>query len=452
VAKFTASVKIDASSNLDKVAGKSTKALDKLSRKSGMMSANMDRLGASALKLSKRLGILAVAGFGAVIFKGAQFEAQLKDLSALTGLTGDQLSFAGDEALRMSKKYGLAGKDIINATKLVASARSELLKDPDALLRISEQAIILAKAQRIDLVQATNAVTTSMNQFSLQTEDASRVINVLAAGSKVGASFVEDTATAIERAGVAMKITNVSLEEGNAAIQVLAKNGILGARAGTQLKIVLSRLARSGDEFNPTVVGLSTALENLAAEELDASQLIKGFGEEAFATGKILIDNRKLLGEWTKEMTGTNVAVEQADKNLEAFSATAARLKSRSNEALIRAFKSEAFTKMLTQLDMWLEKTDALAILFDTIAESVLLIGSFLTPTGRPSGIAGDVTATGETAIGALDVGGIVGLNAPQQITIKADFSGLPTGANVNISSPDDIEFQLDIGDMLPAL
>lgn len=377
MAKFSASVVINAKSNLSKVAKEASKAFDKMSKSIDKTSFKMTGFTADVNKLTKRLGQLAVAGFGVAILKGSQFETSLKDLSALTGLVGDELEYAGGEAITLSKKYGVAANNVVSTIKKVGSARSELLKDPNALLQISEQAIILSKAARIDLATAVEAVTSSMNQFNLETGDASRVINVLAAGSKVGASEIAETAIAVTRAGVAMKIAGVSFEEGNAAIQVLAKNGILAERAGTSLKTALLKLSSKGiDQINPQVVGLNTALDNLASANLDAASLTELFGLESIAAGKILIDNRKLLSDWTKEMTGTNTATVQAATNMDTFAEKMKRLGSIISADFIAVFQDSESTlsNLIDDMIVDFEKFRPVKTIFEGIADAIELV------------------------------------------------------------------------------
>ena len=67
---------------------------------------------------------------------------------------------------------------------------------------VTEQAIILSEAARMELVPATNSLAISMNQFNAQAKEAPRFINAIAAGSKVGAGNVLYIAEEIGRAHV----------------------------------------------------------------------------------------------------------------------------------------------------------------------------------------------------------------------------------------------------------
>lgn len=317
MAKFTASVVINAKSNLDKVAQKTSKSMAKMNRSFNLSSFRTQQLSADLARLTKRAALLGAAGFGAAIVQGAKFQASIQDLSALTGLGGDSLKFLGDEAQKLGEKYGVSSGKVVASIKQIGSARSDLLKDPPALLNIAENSIILAKAQRMELQPAVEAMMTTLNQFVLPASDAGRVMNTLAAGSKVGAAEVDIASKSMERAGVAARSVKISMEETTAAIQVLAQNGRKGEMAGTALRAIFSKLATKGiDRLNPKIVGLHKSLENLAPYKENEKALSSLFGEEYWSVAKILIENRDLLDEWTGAVTDTSVAMEQAAKNM----------------------------------------------------------------------------------------------------------------------------------------
>jgi TP901 family phage tail tape measure protein len=456
MAKFTASIQINATSNLGKVGKDVDKSFNKMSKSASKTSFRLQGLSADMSRLTRRMGQLAVVGFGAAILKGAQFETALQDLSALTGLVGGELKFAGDEAKTLGEKYGVSAKNVVGAIKKIGSARSELLKDPNALLEISEQALILSKAARIDLSTAVEAVTTSMNQFGLETADAGRVINVLAAGSKVGASEIAQTATAIARAGVAMKIAGVSFEDGNAAIQVLAKNGIDAERAGTALKTALLKLTSKGiDAISPKVVGLDKALENLAGANLDAAALTELFGLEAIAAGKILIDNRKLLRDWSKEMTGTQTATSQAGTNMDTFAEKMKRLGAIVENDFIGVFENSESTlsALVDQMIIDFEKFEPIKTIFQGIADAIeLVVRGTQTLAGGLGGIVGRVDSA-PTVLGKIDAA--TGFSAfadavKSAVTIDLNVNG---AATVERTSGDaDVNISTSMGIMTPAL
>ena len=163
------------------------------------------------------------------------------DLSAITGATGKDLEFMADRAKEMGLAVGLMGKEVLEAFKLVASAKPDLLENSRLLAEVTKQVLILSKAAGVDLADAANTVGTSLNQFGAGANQAARFINVLAAGAKFGASEVEQTSQAIVKMGAVAKKMGVDFETANAAIQLLAAGGIKAEVAGTGLKTCIDK-------------------------------------------------------------------------------------------------------------------------------------------------------------------------------------------------------------------
>lgn len=282
------------------------------------------------------LAFFSIRGF---IDKGAEFQDSLADLSSITGATGKELAFLRGESLRLGKASVTSQAQVATAFKLIASAKSELLEDPKGLSRVAEQVLLLANASGIELEQAALTTTQALNQFSAGAEQASRFVNVLAAGSKIGASEIAETGVAIIKSGAVAKQVGVSFEELNAAIQVLAKGGVKAEVAGTGLKTALLKLEKTGiANLSPSVVGLGEAFQNLSDMNLSVTQSQKIFGDEAVVIGSILANNAGTLKDWTRSLAGTNVAQEQATVKLATFRKQAQKVGIIFDGAVIRAF------------------------------------------------------------------------------------------------------------------
>jgi len=317
---------------------------------------------AKVAKASALLAVTAIASLGvalkAVVSTGADFEDSMADLSSITGATGKELGFLREESLKLAKGSAIDAGEVANAFKLVASGKSSLLKDPQALSNVTKEVLLLKNATGMELSNAADIAVTSLNQFELGAEHASRVVNVLAAGSKYGASEVAETGAALKKAGVAALAANVGFEETNAMVQVLAANGLKAENAGTMLKTVLLKLETSAnDKLKPSLHGVANVLESLARVSGDATKMKKLFGEEAFAAGKILVDNVGQMRDLTTALSNTSIAEEQAAIRLDTFNAKMRKIGILIKDVLIRAFirlKPE-IDLVVTKITTWVE-------------------------------------------------------------------------------------------------
>ena len=266
------------------------------------------------------------------------YDAAVSNLSALTGLTGSNLDWLSEKAKELSVSTTKSGvkitssaQDIVDAFMLVGSIKSELLDNKEALAEVTEQALILAEATKINVKDAVKSLTTVMNQFGAGAEEAGKYINVLAAGSKEGAAEVQNINDSLIKFGAAAKTANVPTEESVGLIETLAERGIMGDVAGTGIRNFLITLQKGANDTNPSVVGLSTALENLSKKGLSTNEVIDIFGKQNYIVAQTLISNTEKVKHYTSAVTGTNVALEQARVNTSNNSAALKQAQNRFN-------------------------------------------------------------------------------------------------------------------------
>lgn len=303
----------------------------KLNQTVSKTSRSFDKVSVSAGKMLAVLGgTAAIIGF----IKGVsdatiRFSKVMGELSAITGAVGKDLEFLKNASKEFGRTTLTSSVDAAEAMKLIASAKPELLNNLDALKSVTEQVITLSEAAGVNMPQAIEAAVGSLNQFGLGADQAARFVDVLAAGSKFGSSEVAETGAALQKAGVVASQAGLSFEELNAAIQVLAANGQKAEIAGTGLRGVLLKLmTQTNNQFNPAVVGLQKAFENLGKAGLSATEQKKLFGDEGITVAQILIKETEALAKMNEQLGQQGVALEQAAKNADTY---AGRIKKLAN-------------------------------------------------------------------------------------------------------------------------
>lgn len=396
-------------------------------------------------------GLAGVAGVLKGFTVGADFQDALADLSSITGAAGEDLDFLRQQALDMGKAAKVGGSEVLEGFKLVASAKPELLADKEALAQVTEQVLLLKNASGIELASAAEVTAQSLNQMGAGAEEAARFVNVLAAGSKLGASEVGDTGTAIVNSGVVAKRAGLSFEELNATIQVLAQAGIKGGRAGNQLKGVLLSLESSANKkLRPSVVGVNAALANLKALNLDNVQLTKLFGRENIAAGGALSDNASAVAKLSRELTGTNIAQEQANVRLGTMNAKMRGLAVTIANKAIAVFDRllPRFEEIAEQVGAFLDSLTAEDI--DSFADGLKnvldIMVALAEATGAVASLLGPVIKAGANLLGGAaagisDIGTLISegeLTAANSASFKRAVrqEQSRTDVNVNLNDP----------------
>ena len=266
-------------------------------------------------------------------------EESQANLKALTGLDDESIAWLTRQAEELSttmERSGLrvrqSAQEILDAYTMVGSKKPELLQDKEALNAVTIEAMRLANAAKIDLKDAVAGVTLAMNQYGAAADEASRYVNVLAAGSKYGAVGVATQTESIVKAGVACSVAKVPIEQLVGVLETLGERGIEGNRAGTQLKTFFLKLEAGAEETRPSVVGLQQALDTLRAKGMDAGEMVKMFGLESYTAAAALINSADKVKYYTEAVTGTNVATEQAAINSETAAAKMAQLRNQISE------------------------------------------------------------------------------------------------------------------------
>jgi TP901 family phage tail tape measure protein len=274
-----------------------------------------------------------------------QFQNSLKNLSALTGLQGKDLSFLGEAAQLTSMKTGLAAKDIVEAYKLIASAKPELLSNKEGLAAITQEAIALSRASGLDLPEASKRLTDALNQFGAPASEAGRYVNVLAEAARLSAAEVPDVTDALLQFGVAANSAKIPIEQSSALIEVMAEKGVKGSEAGMKLRNVLIALnspevldKKALTYFEKHGVNLQTLsdkslsfsdrLKELSKISGDAAAYVSIFGKENSIAAQIITENVDRVNELTTALSkgGLNTAYDQAATNTQTLSNATAKL------------------------------------------------------------------------------------------------------------------------------
>jgi len=313
----------------------------------------MSKLKATISKFGPALGL--GVGLAAVsrLFNRAfgmisKFDSGLNELSAITGMVGSDLGFLKNKAIEMStatdsagNKINMSATKILNAFKLVGSAKPELLKNKEGLAEVTKQAIILSQATggKMGLEESVKSLTTTMNQFNAPASEAGKFINVLAAGSKFGAGEIPFLAKAMEQAGTVAKSAGINIERTTGILELFAEKGLKAERSGVNFRNIIIELQRDTANYTDGVFDMDKALQGLAEIQDDTMKLTSLFGKENVTAAQIMAQGRDRINELTESLTNTRTAYEQSKTNSKGLSFEMSRLNNK-YEAFILSLDS----------------------------------------------------------------------------------------------------------------
>lgn len=269
------------------------------------------------------------AAMSDVIRTSMEFEKSMSSLSALTGATGDDLEFLRIQAINLGATTTQTASQVADAFKLIGSQQPQLLKSKEALVAVTRSAIMLAEASESDVPTSAKALSGALNQMGAGAERAEEYVNILAAASQQGSADIDYLNKAVEKSGGTANATGVKFNQLVAAIETIAPKVTEASEAGTQLRNIFLTLESSSDRnLKPSVVGLSGALETLAAKHYDAGQMAKLFGKENVNAALALTNGLSTYKELEVSITNTNTAQEQALTNTNNLAGSITKLQS----------------------------------------------------------------------------------------------------------------------------
>lgn len=308
---------------------------------------------------SQALGLAGIGGFTTIVAgaikANAEFGQSMADLEAITGATKPQLDFFKEAAISQAKSMDgstASASQYVEALKLIASAKPELLENQQALKEITDQALILSDASGLELPEAATRLTDAMNQFGAGADQASKFVNVLAGSAKFGSAEIPQVTEALLEFGPVAKSYNVSIQESAAAIEALAERGIKGSEAGTKLRNVLLALGaakglpkeaqesfeRVGIDVNilaDNSLSLEERLNELAKAQNDEVAMLKIFGKENISAAKTVLAQRDRITELTGKIDDYKDASKDAKMRTQTLSAEWTKLGNAWNATMI---------------------------------------------------------------------------------------------------------------------
>jgi TP901 family phage tail tape measure protein len=349
--------------------------------------------------LQNVMGNLGIAfGLGTVV-QGVgktvvEFDQAVADLVSITGAGGKDLEFFKEQAISMGKGVEGGASAVIEAYKLIGSAKPELLNNAEALNAVTESAITLAHASGMELPEAATALTDAMNQFGAPAEEAGRFIDALANGALFGSAEIPQVTEALLKFGAVSRTANVSLEESTALIESLAEKGLKGAEAGTALRNVmlllsapdalpkeaqkqLDKLGISFAEIQDTSKPFAQRLESLKPLLKDNAALVDIFGKENAVAATNLIANTDRIADLTEKMYTQGTANKQAEDRTKTLSHALTQLKGAWDEVVLGFMNGSGSTQVLTSSIKFLANN--LGTILSVLGKLVIAWGAYKT-------------------------------------------------------------------------
>lgn len=224
---------------VDDAAGRQNKGLSKFAK-----------IGLAGLAAGATAGIFGLVKMGsAAVTAAADFEQSQNILQANLGATGTQMQKLSDLAKQLGMNTSFSAQDASLAMVELAKAGLSASQIMDGAVAAS---MALAATEGMDLATASVYMANAMAAFGIKAKGASKVADILAAGSAASTASVEGLAQGLKYVGSTAAAVDVSILDTVTALSALNNVGLDASTAGTSL--------------NRFLIGLSTQTPKAAAQ------------------------------------------------------------------------------------------------------------------------------------------------------------------------------------------
>lgn len=195
----------------------------------------------------------------------ADLEQELNVLRATAQATDEQMAAIAGTAKDLGADLTLPAVSASDA----ASSMLELVKgglDVTETIDGARGVLQLGTAANLAFADSAAIVARALTTFRRPGEDATIVADLLVGAANAATGEVTDMAEALEAGGAAASSFGLSLEDTVTAVTLLARNGILGAEAGTGLRRVLLSLIGPTRQQAELMDALGVATQDAAGD------------------------------------------------------------------------------------------------------------------------------------------------------------------------------------------
>lgn len=205
-------------------------------------SEGVSKLGGLAAKSVAAVGAALGTAAGYAIKVGSEFETSLAKVSTIADTSKVSVSDLSTQILNVSSTMGIAASDIAEATYQAISAG----QDTGNAVEFAAKAAKLAAGGFTSSASAVDILTTALNAYGLEADQADHVSDVLLTTQNLGKTSVDELAGSMGRVIPLAAAYGVTVENLSSTLAIMTANGIATAEATTYTKSMLNELGDSG--------------------------------------------------------------------------------------------------------------------------------------------------------------------------------------------------------------
>ena len=220
--------------------------------------------------------LAAAAALAKATVGAAKFSAQMAQTGALTGASRNEIRALRREVIELHARIG--GGDLPQYARSLYDIRSAGHLGA-ASMKLLAAAGRLAVAANTDIANSTDILTSALNAYDLEAEQALRVSDLLYATQRAGKVDVQQVSASFGRLAPNARAAGVAMAEALGLIAALTSVGVAPNEAITQINALLAAIDRQRKEIKALGIDASRTRieeEGLVAVLLDLQEATRG--------------------------------------------------------------------------------------------------------------------------------------------------------------------------------
>ena len=187
---------------------------------------------------------------------GSTFEKEMANLSAITGMTADEMQVIERGIRDIALETGVSVLEVAGNAKMLAESGGDL----SLIMEQMAHGTNLAIGTQEDLATTFDFVGSAMKTFNVDAENTQSVVDSFASVTTLANTTLTDLGYAYVNTGGAAAAAEMSIDDVNAVLVTFSNAGLKGGAAGTSLNRILADLSAPTDKAANALNDLGIAL------------------------------------------------------------------------------------------------------------------------------------------------------------------------------------------------
>lgn len=233
-----------------------------------------------------------------------------------------------------------------------------LRKAPEAIQAVVDASRDLATITGTSADKATESITKIGGQFHLSALEATEAVNVIVNATRNSTVSYDEMISALVSSGAKVNQNGSTFKEYAAAVSLTSSQYGGASQAASAYQLILQKLStETNSNFNPKVVGVTKAFQNLHKAMEKGEDLHKKFGTRLWSQAQYFVKNADEIANYTEKLDGAdgklaalNSKEETAEHNQKELQNAMAALAQEINLNLTHAFVTviDSLTNIVT--------------------------------------------------------------------------------------------------------